>query len=72
MNYAQKHALKSTVGKTVVALNPKTETWERGKVTGTYHREHIGDFDIGLVIDFSDGNGNQEINQKHCDETTFE
>ena len=70
MNYAQKHALKSKVGKSVVALNPATEKWEQGDVTGTYHRERIGDFDIGLMIDF--GQGPVEVNQKHCDETSFE
>ena len=67
MNYAQRRSLTSKVGKTVTALNPKTEQWEEGKVTGTYHRERIGDFDIGLVIDFGDGDG-VEINQKHVDE----
>ena len=62
MNYAQRPSLKSKVGMTVEALNPKTEKWEQGKVTGTYHRERIGDFDIGLLIDF--GQGSIEINQK--------
>lgn len=65
MNYAQRKSLTSKVGKEVTALNPHTETWEKGVVIGTYHREHIGDFDIGLVIDF--GQGNVEVNQKHVD-----
>ena len=62
MNHAQRHSLTSKVGKTIKALNPKTEKWEEGVVNGTYHRERIGDFDIGLVIDF--GQGNVQINQK--------
>ena len=66
MNHAQRKSLTSKVGTTVTALNPKTEKWEQGTVTGTYHRERIGDFDIGLVIDF--GQGNVEVNQKQVDE----
>lgn len=70
MNQSMKVALKSKVGMSVIALNPATEKWERGYVTGTYHRERIGDFDIGLIIDFGDG-VKRRINQKHCDEETF-
>ena len=65
MNYGQKKSLKQMVGKTVIALNPTSVEWEKGYVKGTYHRERIGDFDIGLVIDF--GQGPVEINQKHVD-----
>ena len=65
MNYAQRQSLKTCVGKTVSALNPKTTKWEQGKVIGTYHRERIGDFDIGLIINF--GQGNVEVNQKQVD-----
>ena len=63
VNHAQRKSLTSKVGTTVTALNPKTEQWEQGKVTGTYHRERIGDFDIGLTIDF--GASPVEVNQKH-------
>lgn len=65
MNYAQRKSLTSKVGMKVRALNPKTEEWETGRVTGTYHREKIGDFDIGLIIDF--GDGGVEVNQKQVD-----
>ena len=65
MNHAQRHSLMFKVGKNLKALNPKTEKWEQGIVTGTYHRERIGDFDIGLVIDF--GQGPVQVNQKQVD-----
>ena len=68
MNHSQRKSLTSKIGKTVKALNPKSEKWEKGTVIGTYHRERIGDFDIGLKINFGDGNGIQNINQKHVDE----
>ena len=64
MNHAQRKSLVSKVGMHVTALNPQSEQWEQGQVTGTYHRERIGDFDIGLTIDFGSGNP-VEVNQKH-------
>ena len=67
MNYSQRESLISKIGSVVLALNPKSEKWEKGTVVGTYHRERIGDFDIGLKINFEDGNGIQDINQKHVD-----
>ena len=69
MNHAQRKSLTSKVGTVMLALNPATENWEKGKATGTYHREKIGDFDIGLVIDF--GTGGVEINQKQIDDTVI-
>lgn len=65
MNYAQKRSLKQQVSKEVTALNPNTEKWEKGIVIGTYSRIMIGDFDIGLIIDF--GSGPVEVNQKQVD-----
>ena len=65
MNYAQRRSLTSKVGKEVTALNPATEQWEKGIVTGTYARVKIGDFDVGLKIDF--GKGPVEVNQKQVD-----
>ena len=48
--------------KEVYALNPITERWEWGTVTGTYQRDKIGERDSGFMIDFGDGIS-QEINQ---------
>ena len=68
MNHAQRKSLTSKIGTVMLALNPITENWEKGKVTGTYHREKIGDFDIGLVIDFRN-HSSVEVNQKQIDDT---
>ncbi len=34
----------------MLAENPASEKWEKGKVTGTYHSERIGDFDKEVML----------------------